>query len=66
MMYLGLFYTGMQVRYDSVTQILLDLPNDRCVQSYFGGNMVLATPSWIATDANRTFGCDHNRRHSIT
>jgi|TARA_B110000305_G_C19328000_1_gene582450 hypothetical protein len=62
-MHLGLFYTEMQARFDSVTQISLDLPSDRSGRSYFGGNKVLATPSWITIDANSFFGCDHNRRH---
>ena len=64
--HLGPFYTRMQVRYDSVTQISLDLPSDRSGRSYFGGSKVLATPSWNAIDvANNSFGFDHNRRYSI-
>lgn len=53
------------MRFDSVTQISLDLPSDRSGRSYFGGSKVLATPSWVAINANNSFGCDHNRRHSI-
>lgn len=58
--HLVLFYNGMQVRYDSVTQISLDLPSDRSDQCFIGDSKVLATPSWVAN-----IGFDHNRRHLI-